>query len=395
MFLALLLYLLLPLLRTPEFFEPGALNYYTLSRLILFALYVSRNLTLAHLPLSGSLNSLLCDLITLTPDLAFFLLMIWTLAAGSLFILGDLNWLIPPLRLKRYFWFPWEKNIRLGHLPWPSSQWPWHANSFPSLLSLHLFCLLLSYPFLLLGSAAGSGFRLPTNSTNCPSFSGLSPQQQPPSFNFQKARWDDFACYFDSHCPSAEKYSCLFPLLLPLLLFWHWTRPYFPFLSAMSNANLKLGGLLRRKVRLVKDVRLSLPLTEVIKIVRPTSLLRDMPRLSSPRQRLRHGRRHAHLSLLNLCTLSFVLLLALLPHLRPALTSTTLRLPGNRLWSSPTTWGYIFLSSSQRPCVAEPRALKSLIPLSALLSPSLNFSRLARTSPRPLLLAQTKFPISF
>ena len=31
------------------------------------------------------------------------------------------------------------------------------------------------------------------------------PNERPPSFNFQKARWD---C-FDSHCPSAEEYSSL------------------------------------------------------------------------------------------------------------------------------------------------------------------------------------------
>ena len=31
------------------------------------------------------------------------------------------------------------------------------------------------------------------------------PNERPPSFNFQKARWDDF----DSHCPYAEKYSYL------------------------------------------------------------------------------------------------------------------------------------------------------------------------------------------
>ena len=30
------------------------------------------------------------------------------------------------------------------------------------------------------------------------------PQRAPPSFNFQKADWDDF----DSHCSSAEEYSC-------------------------------------------------------------------------------------------------------------------------------------------------------------------------------------------
>ena len=36
------------------------------------------------------------------------------------------------------------------------------------------------------------------------------PNERPPSFNFQKARWDGFASYFDSHCPSAEEYSSLF-----------------------------------------------------------------------------------------------------------------------------------------------------------------------------------------
>ena len=35
------------------------------------------------------------------------------------------------------------------------------------------------------------------------------PNERPPSFNFQKARWDGFASYFDSHCPSAEEYLSL------------------------------------------------------------------------------------------------------------------------------------------------------------------------------------------
>ena len=35
------------------------------------------------------------------------------------------------------------------------------------------------------------------------------PNKRPPSFNFQKARWDGFASYFDSYCPSAEEYSSL------------------------------------------------------------------------------------------------------------------------------------------------------------------------------------------
>ena len=42
----------------------------------------------------------------------------------------------------------------------------------------------------------------------------LSPVFRPnecfPFFNFRKARWDDFAFFFDSHCSSAEEYSSLF-----------------------------------------------------------------------------------------------------------------------------------------------------------------------------------------
>ena len=42
-----------------------------------------------------------------------------------------------------------------------------------------------------------------------PLSSVFRPNERPPSFNFQKARWDDFASYIDSHCPSAEEYSSL------------------------------------------------------------------------------------------------------------------------------------------------------------------------------------------
>ena len=52
--------------------EPGALNYYTLFRLIPLTLFISRNLTLIYLPLSGSLDSLLCNPMAPTPDLVFF-----------------------------------------------------------------------------------------------------------------------------------------------------------------------------------------------------------------------------------------------------------------------------------------------------------------------------------
>ena len=42
-----------------------------------------------------------------------------------------------------------------------------------------------------------------------PLFPVFRPNKRLPSFNFQKARWDGFASYFDSHCPSAEEYSSL------------------------------------------------------------------------------------------------------------------------------------------------------------------------------------------
>ena len=155
---------------------------------------------------------------------------------------------------------------------------------------------------------------------------------------------------------------------------------------------------------LVKDARLLLPLTEVIKIARPTSPPLDVPRQSSPRPRRRHGRRLTlffHLGLhLNLYTLFFALSLA---HLLPLLTSPTILLSGIRLRSMPLTLDRTFPFLSQRPCVAEPeatslsfaepRVLRSLTRPFALLSLSLNFLRLPPTSPPPLPLAQTKLPI--
>ena len=82
--------------------EPGAPNCYTLFHLIPFTSFVSRNLTLIYLPLSGSLGFLLCDPMAPTPDLVFFLLMSQTLAAASSFSSGraypSLSFL-PPLFL--------------------------------------------------------------------------------------------------------------------------------------------------------------------------------------------------------------------------------------------------------------------------------------------------------
>ena len=90
--LAVLLCLLLPLLPLTlsgffngmlEVFEPGALNYFTFFRPILSTLSASRNPILTHLPLSGSLDSLLCVLIVPTPGLAFSFQIPRTLATAS------------------------------------------------------------------------------------------------------------------------------------------------------------------------------------------------------------------------------------------------------------------------------------------------------------------------
>ena len=133
-------------------------------------------------------------------------------------------------------------------------------------------------------------------------------------------------------------------------------RPNLPFLSAASNALLKPGGLLRWNKRLVKDARLSLPLTEVMKIDRLTFPFLDAPRKSSPMPRLRHGRRLAlfsHLGLtLNLYTLFFALSLALLPRHPPLLTFPTVLILGSRI-----RFNAAYLRSHFS--VSQPKALRS------------------------------------
>ena len=114
----------------------------------------------------------------------------------------------------------------------------------------------------------------------------------------------------------------------------------------------------------------------MIKIVRFTSPLPDVLRLSSPR--LRIGRRLALLSrpnvTLNLCIFFFVLSLVLFPSL---LTSPTVSQPKA-------------LCSRARSYLSEPRALKSL---TRFFAPPLNFLRLPPTSPRPLRSRQVAYPM--
>ena len=130
-------------------------------------------------------------------------------------------------------------------------------------------------------------------------------------------------------------------------------RPIFFFFRPRQTPTSSL--VVKKKKQQAKDVRLSLPFVEVMRIFRLTSLLPDMHRLSSPKTRPRRGRRHAHLSLLNLtlnlCILSSALSLVLLSPLLALLTSPTVPLPGSRLRSSPTTGDLAFLSPNLTPCI--------------------------------------------
>ena len=105
----------------------------------------------------------------------------------------------------------------------------------------------------------------------------------------------------------------------------------------------------------MKDIRLLLPLIEVMKIVRLTYLPPDMPRLSSPKPRLRHSKRHCHLSLLEQSVLPSVLSLAVLLY-HPLLTSSTVLLPGNWHRSTPTPEISFFRFPANGVSIAEPEA---------------------------------------
>ena len=68
-------------------------------------------------------------------------------------------------------------------------------------------------PLLLHFLAPGRCFRTWVLTTDLLFYPFLSPahrpNERPPSFNFQKARWDGFAPHFGGHCPSPEEYSSL------------------------------------------------------------------------------------------------------------------------------------------------------------------------------------------
>ena len=122
---------------------------------------------------------------------------------------------ITPLGLKRYFRPPWRGSIRLSHLV---SLLPLNNPDTPTLLYCFSgsrsspdvffapFSLVLSCSWEVLQDLGFDHLPILLSISLSPAF---RPNERPPSFNFQKACWDGFASYFDSHCPSTEEYSSL------------------------------------------------------------------------------------------------------------------------------------------------------------------------------------------
>ena len=145
-------------------FKPETLNYHTLSCLILWTLYVFSNLTFTHFALSRFLNTLLSNLITPTPDLAFFLLMISILAVTSSFLLGrdypSLN-VLPP-----FFHLTCTLDCRGQHLTNLNLAWLSFFNVYaPSTCSSLMDSRIDSFfpPFFLFHKSHSRELQLPTS----------------------------------------------------------------------------------------------------------------------------------------------------------------------------------------------------------------------------------------
>ena len=114
--------------------------------------------------------------------------------------------------LKRYFRPQWGVSIRLGHLlPLNDPDIPILLQRFSGSRSSHDVSfvpssLALSCSWEVLQDLGSDHLPILLSVPLSPVF---RPNERPFSFNFQKARWDDFAFYFDSHCFSAQEYSSL------------------------------------------------------------------------------------------------------------------------------------------------------------------------------------------
>ena len=136
-------------------------------------------------------------------------------SSTNLFILGDFNCHHPLWDSKgtsnpyREEVFDWVISSDLLPLNDPDTPTLLHRSSgscsFPD-ISFAPSSLALSCSWEVLQDLGSD--RLPIL-LSVPLSSVFHPNERPPSFNFQKARWDGFVSYFDCHCPTAEEYSSL------------------------------------------------------------------------------------------------------------------------------------------------------------------------------------------
>ena len=136
-------------------------------------------------------------------------------SSRNLFILRDFNchhflWdtrdIPDPHGQKVFDWVISSDFLPLNDLNTPTLLHRSSGSRFSPDIFFALFSLALSYSWKVLENEGSDHLPILLSVSLSPIF---YPNKRPPSFNFPKARWDDFASYFDSRCPSAEECSSL------------------------------------------------------------------------------------------------------------------------------------------------------------------------------------------
>ena len=236
-------------------------------------------------------------------------------------------------------------------------------------------------------------------------FVPLSPAFRPnkgaPSFSFQKACWDGFASYFDSHCPSAEEYSSL--SLSP-------AAALFSSLALNAAKSSIPFGRIKRPHEAWWSIEVEGTVSERRKAFAAAHRSdEDCQAYISASRRASSANTKAKVEAWQMTCSS------LSPRSNPKSVYSLLRSVDRSSSSSSSSPNFPNCSSPRESASvyaaylrshfsvsqpettslssAEPRALKSLTRPFALLSPPMNFLRLPATSPHPLPLAQTKLSI--
>ena len=230
------------------------------------------------------------------------------------------------------------------------------------------------------------------------------PNERPLSFNFQKARWDGFAPHFDSHCPSAEEYSSLSS-----------AAALFTSMALNAAKSSIPFGRIKRPPKAWWSSEMESEVSERCKAFAAAHKSDEdcQAYISTSRRASSIIAKAKAEAWQTTCS-------SLSPRSNPksvhallcSIAGSSSSSPNFPNCSSPRKSASVYAAYlrsltfpflSQRPCVsdpeaislssAEPRALRSLTRLFALLSLPLNFLWLPPTSRRPLPLAHTKLPV--